>query len=96
MPSRYLECLRTLHTHYRSLHQMAGHSNWDELSTEGTRGMALLQELQRTEATLLPAERSEARQLLAEILANDQQIRFTASAWLADTAPLLRALNRQP
>lgn len=96
MPSRYLECLRTLHTHYSSLNKMAGSSKWDELSAEGARGTALLQELQRAETTLQPAERGEARQLLTEILANDQQLRFTTSAWLTDTAPLLRALNKQP
>ena len=95
MPSRYLECLRTLHTHYSSLNKMAGSSKWDELNTEGVRGTALFQELQQAEATLQPAERGEAKQLLTEILAHDQQLRFSASAWLADTAPLLGALNKQ-
>lgn len=95
MPSRYLECLRTLHAHYSLLNKMAGNSKWDELSTEGARGTALFQELQQVETTLQAAERDEARQLLTEILANDNQLRFSASAWLTDTAPLLRALNRQ-
>jgi hypothetical protein len=95
MPSRYLECLRTLHGHYSSLNKMAAGCKWDELSTEGARGTTLFHELQQAEATLQPAERGEARQLLTEILANDQQLRFSASAWLTDTAPLLRALNKQ-